>query len=66
MLNLSKLNDQNKVISELDRNPRTVDQLLREIEDSKVRKIMDEVLFLLFVFCSKTICRMFKHFPSLI
>lgn len=49
MLNLSKLNDQNKLISsELDKNPRTVDQLLKEIEDSKVRQIMDEVYLNLF------------------
>lgn len=53
LLNLSNSNDQNILISsELDRNPRTVDQLLKEIEDSKVRQIMDEVSFLLFIFLS--------------
>jgi hypothetical protein len=53
LLNLSKLNDQFRLISsELDRNPRTVGQLLKEIEDSKVRQIMDEVLLFLFIFSS--------------
>ena len=57
LLNLSKLNDQNKLIStELDRNPRTVDQLLKEIEDSKVRQIMDEVRLFLFIFSSIVRC----------
>jgi hypothetical protein len=57
LLNLSKLNDQNKLISsELDRNPRTVDQLRKEIEDSKVRQIMDEVRLFLFIFSSIAQC----------
>jgi hypothetical protein len=43
-VDLSRLRDQDKVIcSEFDKNPLTIEQLEKEIEDSNFRRIMDEV-----------------------
>ena len=43
-VDLSRLQDQDKVIcSEFDKNPLTIEQLEKEIEDSNFRRIIDEV-----------------------